>query len=218
MVVAVRMVEREALKLIWFSTKSDAFVMILTMLVTIIFDLIMAIEVGMVAAGILFIIRISRMFSINPETLTGSTLASHESLEQAEADRRLLRDHIIAYRIDGPIFFGAASRFFDQLLKTDMDVSGKAIKIVILRLRRVPIMDASGATALKTLIERLERKKILVFISGLQEQPQSLLSRMGIINEISREKHHLFKTTEEAIEHAYRHLKQGDHHLPTRPV
>ncbi len=218
MVVAVRMVEREALRLIWFSTKSDAFVMLLTMFVTVVFDLIAAIEVGMVAAGILFIIRISRMFNISPETLSGSTLVSHDSAQQADADKRLLRDHIIAYRIDGPIFFGAASRFFDQLLKTDLDVSGKAIKIVILRLRRVPIMDATGATALKNLIERLERRKILVLISGLQDQPESLLTRMGIINEISREQHHLFATTEEAIQHAYLHLKQADHHMPTKKV
>jgi sulfate permease, SulP family len=211
MVVAARMVEREAVRLIWRSTKSDAFVLVLTTVITIVFDLILAIEVGLIAAGILFIVRMSNMFQVNPEDLANVSAPHQESTEQGKAEEALLKKHIVAYRIDGPIFFGAANRFFDQLLKTD-----DKIKVVILRMRRVPVMDATGATALMTMMERLERRKILVFISGLQEQPKQLLTRMGVLGEISHDQHHLFETTEEAIAHAYRHLEQQDHTKPTK--
>jgi SulP family sulfate permease len=205
------MVERHAARLIWRSTKSDAFTLILTTVVTVVFDLILAIEVGLVAAGVLFIIRMSRMFEVNPDDLGMAGEPRRESTAEGQAEEALLKQHIIAYRIDGPIFFGAANRFFDQLLKTD-----NSIKVVIVRMRRVPVMDATGATALMTMIERLERRKVLVFISGLQKQPQQLLSKMGILDEISHDGHHLFATTEEAIEHAYKHLRQDDHTKPTR--
>lgn len=211
MVVAVRMVEREAFQLIMRSTKSDAFVLILTAIITIVFDLILAIEFGLIAAGVLFIVRMSSMFQINPMDLGNVGVPSRDNPEQSKAEEELFKKHIVAYRIDGPIFFGAANRFFDQLLKAD-----DKIKIVIVRMRRVPVMDATGATALITLIERLEKRNILVFISGLQEQPRSLLERMGVLDEISHEKHHLFVTTEEAIEHALKHLEQGDHTRPTK--
>ena len=210
MVVAVRMVEREALSLILRSTKSDAFVLILTTIITIAFDLILAIEVGLVAAGILFIIRMSSMFDINPDSLTlGKPM--HENSTAASAEEALLRKHVIAYRIDGPIFFGAANRFFDQLLKQGTDA-----KVVILRMSRVPIIDATGAAALQTLIERLEKGHKLVFISGLQIQPLTLLQRMGILDELSHDGHHLFKDTDEAITHALSHIKQDDHTKPTK--
>ena len=213
MVVAVRMVEREAVQLILRSTKSDAFVLVLTTVITIVFDLILAIEFGLIAAGVLFIIRMSNMFQVNPMDLGNVGVPSRDNAEQSKAEEELFKKHIVAYRIDGPIFFGAANRFFDQLLKAD-----DKIKIVIVRMRRVPVMDATGATALTTLMERLERRKILVFISGLQEQPKRLLIRMGVLEEISRDKHHLFETTEEAIKHAYRHLEQEDHTKPTNKL
>lgn len=207
MVVAVRMVEREAFQVILRSTKSDAFVLALTMGVTILFDLILAIEVGLVAAGVLFIIRMSRMFSINPEGLLGlSQTAQHESAQEMRREEALLKKHIVAYRIEGPIFFGAANRFIDQLLKVDDD-----IKIVILRMSRVPVMDATGVSALQSLVENLFRRDVLVFISGLEDQPKGLLERTGILDEISRARHHLFDTTDEAIAHALVHLRQSDH-------
>jgi SulP family sulfate permease len=207
------MVEREAAQLIWRSTKSDAFVLVLTMVITIVFDLILAIEVGLVAAGVLFIIRMSSMFQVNPEDLAKVSVPHRESTEQARSEQALLKKHIVVYRVDGPIFFGAANRFFDQLLKTD-----DGIKVVILRMRRVPVMDATGATALITMVERLERRKILIFMSGLQDQPKQPLTRMGVLDELSRDKHHLFETTEEAIAHAYKHLEKDDHTQPTRKL
>lgn len=200
MVVAGRMVEREAMRLILRSTKSDAFVMLLTTVVTVVFDLILAIEVGLVAAGILFIIRMSSMFSVDPEALSAVRL--QDSLREERPDWDRLKQKIVVYRVDGPIFFGAASRFFDTLLKLD-----KRVRVVILRLRAVPVMDATGVTALQTLIERLEHQHVTVYVSGLQPQPRELLERMGLLDQIGHGGDHLFVDTDSAIAYAAARLE-----------
>ena len=202
MVVAVRMVEREAFRLIVRSTKSDTFVLLLTMLVTILFDLILAIEVGLVAAAVLFIVRMSNMFTVDPEALTG---ADGEPEAPSTDEERRLHKKVVAYRVDGPIFFGAAERFIDQLLKVD-----SGIKVVVLRLRRVPVMDATGVTALRAISDRLERLNIALLVSGLQPQPKALLKRMGVYEEITRDGSADFVTTELAFEVAERKIAQEE--------
>lgn len=190
MVVAVRMIDREAFYLIVRSTKSDTFVLLLTMFVTILFDLILAIEVGLVAAAILFIIRMSSMFTVNPEDLTEELRAAAVN----GADEERLDDQVVAYRVDGPIFFGAAERFIDQLLKVD-----PRIRVMILRLGRVGVMDATGVTALRAIDDRLKRLGITLMVSALQPQPEELLKRMGVHDEMLSHGVRFFATTEEAI-------------------
>lgn len=202
MVVAVRMVEREAFQLIVRSTKSDTFVLLLTMLVTILFDLILAIEVGLVAAAILFIVRMSNMFTVDPESLTG---AEGQPEEPRSEEERLLHKQVVAYRVDGPIFFGAAERFIDQLVKVDSN-----IKVVVLRLKRVPVMDATGVTALRAINDRLTRLNIALLVSGLQPQPKALLKRMGVYEEITRDGTSDFVTTELAFEVAERKIAEEE--------
>ena len=209
-VVATRMIESHSVRTILRATRSDAFVLILTMGVTIVFDLILAVEVGMIAAGVLFIVRMSRLLQISPEGLGGTEPSQHDTLDEARAEIELGREEIIAYRIDGPVFFGAATRFFDQMLKVR-----PGVKVIILRMRRVPVMDATGLTALQSLIEALGRRHILVLVSGLQPQPRAMLERTGVLDQISRNRHHLFATSEEAIAHARAHLHREDHEAAT---
>lgn len=193
-VVAVRMVDQQAFNLIIRSTKSDAFVLLLTMFVTILFDLILAIEVGLVAAAILFIIRMSRMFTVDPLELTGDMTDPDDPSDDGS---RRLDKKVVAYRVDGPIFFGAAERFIDQLVKVDPD-----IKVLVLRLRRVPVMDATGVTALRSIHDRLKRLDITLMLAGLQPQPQQLLERMGVYDELVSGRVQVFPTTAEALDAA----------------
>jgi SulP family sulfate permease len=209
MVVAWRMVESESVRTIFRATRADAIVFALTMAVTILVDLIMAIEVGLVAAGFLFVVRMGGLLSIDPQPLAGIPSAGHDTPTEVAEEEGLRSESIVAYRIDGPVFFGAANRFFDQLLKV-----GDAAKVVILRMRRVPVMDATGLAALEALVDRLRRRGILVLVSGLQDQPYSVLERTGVLDAISRSRDHLFGTTEEAIEHARLHLSSPDHLAP----
>ncbi len=212
MVVAVRMVESHAARTILRATRSDAFVLVLTMGVTILFDLILAVEVGMIAAGFLFVVRMSRLLSVDPEMLAGSTPSSHDSAAEMRAESSLERENILAFRIEGPVFFGAAAQFFDQVLKET-----PGIKAVVLRMRRVPVMDATGLTALQGLVETLERRHIVVMVSGLQPQPREMLERTGVLDKISRNRDHLFETSEQAIAHAREHLGRADHREAKKP-
>jgi SulP family sulfate permease len=198
MVVAVRMVERHASALIMRSTKSDAFVMLLTLVVTVLFDLILAIEVGLVAAAVLFIVRMSTTFRVDPLDLAGSDVRPLMTERDAQALERV-RDRVVAFRIEGPIFFGAAERFIDQMLKAD-----QGIRVVILRLRKVPVLDATGATALRALSERIARRGGVLLLSALQPQPANVLRRMGLYDELTAGGRHDFPTTEQAVAAAVR--------------
>jgi len=193
MVVAVRMVEHHASVLILRSTKSDAFVMLLTLVITVLFDLILAIEVGLVAAAILFIVRMSSVFKVDPLDLAGTEMKPLMT-ERDASELERVRDKVVAFRIEGPIFFGAAERFIDQMLKVDKD-----IRVVVLRLRKVPVLDATGATALQAMRERLARRGGLLVLSALQPQPASVLKRMGIYDEVTGGGQYDFPTTEQAI-------------------
>lgn len=194
MVTASRMIELEAVRAVFRSTKSDLTTMLLTTVVTIAFDLVLAIEVGLAAAAILFIQRMSNQLELQPIDLPTNTpphLAVHQEL---------LRERVVAYRVDGPLFFAVAGEFIESILRVS------SVDALILRMRRVRVIDASGANALKIIKDTLERRGVKLLISGLQPQPSALLEKMGLLEEVSTERHHLFETTDAAIEHAWSHV------------
>lgn len=209
MVVASRMVEVGEFREILRSTKSDAATMLLTLGVTVTFDLILAVEVGLIVAGGLFITRMSRLLEVDPTTITGSYTPVREGPEAIEAEERIRAEDLVVYHINGPLFFGAADRFFEALLQVDRD-----IRAVVLRMKDVPVMDVTGASAMRSLVDRLGRRDILVLVSKLQEQPREVLERTGILERITRHGDHLFDDTEEAIAHARHHLAADDHLAP----
>jgi len=206
-VVAFRMLEVNEFRQILRSTKSDAATMVLTLGVTVAFDLILAIEVGLIVAGALFVTRMSRLFQVDLMELEGSPTPTTPGAEGT--DQPASADDLVVYRIDGPVFFGAADRFFEELLRVD-----HGIRAVVLRMHGVPVMDVTGATALRTLVERLDRRGILVLISGLQEQPRQVLDRTDILPMITRRGDHLFDGVDDAVAHARLHLERGDHLSP----
>ena len=216
MVVAARMVERTELREIVRATKSDAATMLLTLVVTVAFDLILAIEVGLVVAGALFVTRMSRLLQVDPTSLSGGHAPRdlQRTGQRPEEDGQEIRqDDLVVYRIEGPIFFGAADRFFEELLRVDPH-----IRVVILRLRQVPVIDHTGAAALRRLVDRLTRRGIVVMLSGVQDQPRGVLERTGILATVTRDGDHLFEDTEQAIAHARTHLANEDHTHPTRLI
>jgi len=208
-VVAARMVEVAEMRGILRATRSDAATMVLTLGTTVAFDLILAIEVGMVVAGGLFITRMSKLLSVDLAPLEGEHGPQREDALAAETEQRVREQDLVVFRVAGPIFFGAADRFFEELLRIDHGVRG-----VVLRMREVPVMDVTGAAAMRTLVDRLSRRQILVLVSGLQDQPRQVLQRSGILEDITRDGHHLFERTDDAIAHALGHLANGDHTAP----
>jgi sulfate permease, SulP family len=181
MVTSVRMIEWEAIGLLMRATYADFAVMMLTWLVTIFFDLVLAVEVGLIAAGALFIKRMSELnLGKIPET---EAFPPGIPLE--------LSKQISVYRVDGPVFFGAAERFV-TFLRDEPDV-----KYLVLRLRYVPNMDTTGLVALQDIYQDLQRHDCRLLLSGLQPEVQKLLERTGLMDKIGRE--NCFETTDAAI-------------------
>lgn len=181
MVTSVRMIEWEAIGLLMRATYSDFAVMILTWTVTIFFDLVLAVEVGLIAAGALFIKRMSDLsLGKVPET---EAFPPGVPLE--------LSKQIAVYRVDGPVFFGAAERFV-TFLRDEPEV-----KYLILRMRFVPNMDTTGLVAMEDIYHDLKRHDCCLLLSGLQPEVQKLLERSGLLDKIGRE--NCFETTDAAI-------------------
>lgn len=181
MVVSVRMIEWEAISLLLRATYSDFAVMILTWLVTILFDLVLAVEIGLIAAGALFIKRMSDLSLAKiPET---EVFPPGIPLE--------LGKEIAVYRVDGPVFFGAAERFVTFLREQP------EVKYLILRLRFVPNMDTTGLVALEDIYQDLKRHDCRLILTGLQPQVKQLLQRSGLLAKIGLS--NCFETTTDAI-------------------
>lgn len=181
MVTSVRMIEWEAIGLLMRATYSDFAVMMLTWTVTIFFDLVLAVEVGLIAAGALFIKRMSDLsLGKVPET---EAFPPGIPLE--------LSKQIAVYRVDGPVFFGAAERFVTFLRDEP------AVKYLILRLRFVPNMDITGLVALEDIYRDLKRHNCRLLLSGLQPEVELLLERTGLLDKIGRD--NCFATTDAAI-------------------
>ena len=163
LVVAWNMSEHEAFRNTLSAPKGDRLVLLLTFLLTVFMDLTIAIEVGIVVAAFVFMFRMSDAMEV-----------SSGVDEAGDANQRArLPKGVEVYQISGPLFFGTANRL-DNLL--DQFLSPP--KVFILRMRLVPVLDASGVHALQKLADRCQRKGIALVVSGLQEQPNRVLARM----------------------------------------
>lgn len=181
MVTSIRMIEWEAIGLLLRATYSDLAVMLLTWSITVVFDLVLAVEIGLIAAGALFIKRMSELNLVKiSET---EVFPPGIPLELTKA--------IAVYRLDGPLFFGAAERFA-TFLRDEPEV-----KYLILRMRFVPNIDTTGLVALEDIYHDLKRRNCYLILTGLQPEVRELLERTGLLTEIGSE--NCFETTTEAI-------------------
>ncbi|MFB4279657.1 SulP family inorganic anion transporter [Nonomuraea sp. MTCD27] len=184
---AVRMVEVGSVRAMVRSTRADALVLALTALATLALDLVAAVILGLIVAGALALRAIARDVRVDPMPLRPDIPGDHDAEEHD-----LLAEHIVAYRLDGPLFFAAAHRFLLELSEV-ADVS-----VVILRMSRVTALDASGAMVLGDAIGRLERRGITVYVSGIRDRHQQPLRALGAIARLDASGQ-VFATTPEAI-------------------
>ncbi|MDA0180995.1 SulP family inorganic anion transporter [Solirubrobacter phytolaccae] len=193
MVTAVRMIEFGTIAHLVRSTRGDALLVVATAFVTVAFDLVLAVGVGVGLASLLALIAVA-----------DSTSFEREPIESVDVDpaleHALLHEHIVAYRLDGALFFGAAERFLLELA----DVSD--VEVVILRLGRLRIIDSTGAQALSDLIAHLERRGITVLLTSVRPQHQPLIEHVGVIGRLAHE-NHLLPTLADALVHARRHVR-----------
>ncbi|MDR2400148.1 MAG: STAS domain-containing protein [Deferribacteraceae bacterium] len=158
-------------RLIKFSrqSRSDMFVMVIVLLLTVIVDITVAVEVGVVMAALLFIKRMSDVTTLDLVTGTG---VNTDDLRFKDVP-----DGVNVYEINGPFFFGAANNLI-HTMESVADVSG----IIILRMRSVPVMDTTGLNALETFAATCLRNRATLILSGVQPEPFKLIKASGLIN------------------------------------
>jgi len=181
-VAAIRMIEWDNIVLLYKSSRDALAVMGLTLAVTVFVDLVTAVEVGLIASGILFIYRMSNLGIYQDASLIDETNSCEVALD--------VDPHIVAYRIDGPLFFGAAERF----VKTT--TAHPKINFLILRMRRVPIIDTTGILALLSIHKQLERQGCQLLLSGLQDNVKEKIKATGAWEEIGEQ--NIFDWTRDA--------------------
>lgn len=194
MVTAVRMVEVHNIRSIVRATRSDAVILTVTAVVTIGFDLIVAVEAGMAAAALLALRQMAR---------TSVPIAEPLPLLDVSTASSLWADHIVSYRLDGALFFGAVQRFLGEL------ASVGDVRVVILRLPDLQMLDATGGQALGEIIDQLERRGITVLLKGPRPEHLRILREVGAIDRLAHE-NHLFTDLDAAIAHARSHVDRVD--------
>lgn len=214
MVTAVRMVEVHNVRAVLRSTRSDALVLILTAAATVVFDLIVAVEIGIAAAALLALRNVARTASATedpgaldlgiysrPAGLSTPGSDEGEVVEVVDSDREesLLSERIVVYRLDGPLFFGAAQRFLTELTAV------ADVEVVILRLPRLQVLDATGAHALGEIVAELESRGITVLLKGPRPEHLKVLTAVGAVDDGSGE--HVFAHLDDAVSHARRHVE-----------
>lgn len=175
--------------------KSDAFVMIVVFLMTVFVDLLTAVGIGMVIACVLFMKRAGDLVENSYSAKALDTFDKESPWEDEKDIPEEIRNRIYIERLDGPIFFGSITGF--QRVMHDIPTN---LKIVIIRMRRVPFMDQSGVYAMETAIKDLQAQGIKVLMTIIQPQPRYILEKHHIIP-ILIPKENTFETFEECTEY-----------------
>ncbi|MFV9632653.1 SulP family inorganic anion transporter [Mycobacterium neumannii] len=187
MVTSFRMISVSTVRKILRSTRSDAVTFALTAAITVCFDLIEAVQIGVVVAAFFALRGVARRSSVTREELSGPHRPGDEQ--------------IALLRLDGAMFFGVAERISNEITDT-----GEArTSVVIIRLSQLGMLDATGANTLAQIATELESRGITVIIKGVRPEHMSLLANVGVFGSL-RHENHLMDSLDEAIDHARRHV------------
>jgi SulP family sulfate permease len=192
-IVAYNMSEWRTFKSLMRNTKSDVSVLLATFLLTVIFDLTIAIEVGLLLAVVLFIRRISETSTIS--VFQDEVEAASYVEGGAETDKLSLPKGVEVYEIEGPFFFGVANKF-EEIMK---QVNDKP-KVRIIRMRKVPFIDSTGVHNLENLIKMCNKDKTTVLLSGVNDNVRKVLLQVELDKKIGLE--NICSNINEAIEKA----------------
>lgn len=181
--VAYNMSEWRTFKYLLKGEKTDVAVLLITFFLTVIIDLTVAIEVGMLLAVILFVKRVSETSQIN--VMGKDPIAATENIEiinPTDTQYLDIPEGVEVYEIDGPFFFGLASKIdeFDRF-------RGEKLKVRVIRMRRVPFIDSTGLNNLRNLYLRSKKEGIRMVLSGVTEKVHASIRKSGFAAEIGEE-------------------------------
>jgi sulfate permease, SulP family len=192
MVTSFRMISASTIRKILRSTRSDALTFVLTAVITLCFDLIEAVEIGIVVAAFFALRGVARRSSVVREDLPGPRLPGD--------------DRIALLRLDGAMFFGVAERISSAII----DADHPRTSVVIIRMSQLGMLDASGAHTLAQISTELDARGITVIIKGVRPEHMDLLANVGVFEALRHEKH-LLDSLDEAIVHARTHVAHQPH-------
>ncbi len=173
MVVAYNMSGWRTVVSLFHAPKSDISVLLATFILTVIFDLTIAIEMGLLLAIVLFLRRVTenteiKVYSEQLDVAEGTDLSQHEVLDVAKG--------VGVYEIDGPFFFGVATKF-DELMRSAL---AEKPLVRIIRMRKVSFIDATGLHNLEVLIRSSQKEGIHIVLSGVKDNVRTVLEHAGI--------------------------------------
>ena len=155
--------------------RSDTVVLWTCFGLTVVFDMVIAVSVGVVLASLLFMRRMAEVAHVR-------LIGEHHEIPGEEGPKEALRDpRMLVYEVAGPLFFGAVQRSMRAL-----DTVGASVQVLLLDLRSVPAMDATALVNLESALARLHHHNVLVVLAGVQRQPLRALLRAGLRNRPGR--------------------------------
>ena len=177
------------------SPKSDILVLVATFLLTVIFDLVVAIEVGIVLAAILFMKRMSDVTQVE------GWKEIDEDNDPDSTDLKVIPEGVMVYEISGPMFFAAAGKIMNISFKDDT-------KVLVIRMRSVNALDATALHQLEILHEDCERRGIEMVMSHVNEQPMKVMKKAGFDEKIGKD--HFRKHVDDALDFAGRLVEKNN--------
>ena len=196
-IVAYNMSEHKTFIDIARGSKSDAAVLLITFLLTIFFDLTVAIEIGMVLAVFLFMRRMVQISDVS--SLLGE---KNEESDGKAIDKYIVHKNVEVFEISGPLFFGAAYKFKDAIRLIE-----KKPKILVVRMRKVPVIDATGIHTIKDVLKMCRRDGIHLILSGVQPGVMEELRKARLLFQIG--KRYVTNDIDVALQRADEVLKRG---------
>ena len=174
-IVAYNMCQwRTFLQLVKTAPKSDILVLVVTFVLTVVFDLVVAIEIGMILACLLFIKRMSE------ETKAESWVYTDDDTVAVNENLRMLPAAIRVYEVSGPVFFGASDAIEHIIVE-------ESAKCLVLRMRAVPALDSTAMNALTALTKTCESKGVTIVFSHVNEQPMKAMKKAGFTELVGAE-------------------------------
>lgn len=203
--VGISILDLEGLKHIFKIPKSDAFILILVIILTVFVDLLQAVGIGMILASLVFMKKASIMVEEN-SSLTKVDKYDREIPWDDESGLALNQwESVYIKRFDGPMFFGVAAKMLDRVNKIPEDA-----RVIIFRMKRVPWMDQSGLHAFEQVVKEMEKMGIIVVLTMTQAQPLSLFLKTRLVPDIIPEKH-MFESIEDCSRWLKGHFSNTDH-------
>ena len=169
---------REFVSLCKSSPKSDILVLVTTFVLTVVFDLVVAIEVGVVMAAMLFLMRMSNVTEVKSWKYLGEDI--DEKNDPMALKYKIVPKNTLVYEIIGPMFFAAADKFLDISFEP-------GVKVLIIRMRGVPAMDVTALRSLKKIHATCKKRGITLLLSHVQEQPYAMMAKAGFVYEIGED-------------------------------